>query len=46
MKSSEFLRLVAQANRKCGYPQVAEICEKNAAVFEAEEILEEDNANT
>lgn len=41
MKFSEVLIFVANANRQNGYEEAAAICEKQAAIFEAEEILED-----
>ena len=49
MNKSDILRLFAQANRKCGketgksfYSKYAETLENAAAVYEANEILNED----
>ena len=41
MNNSDFLKLFAQANRKCGYNDYADSLEEKATVYEADEVLKE-----
>lgn len=42
-KTSNLLKMFAKANKICGYDDYAKILEDSAVVYEAKEILEEDN---
>ena len=41
MKTSDYLKLFAIANKRAGHDKYAEILNNQAAVYEAEEILKE-----
>lgn len=45
MDNSDMLRLFAEANRKCGRNEYADLLENTAAVYEAAEILREEQKN-
>jgi len=41
MKNSELLKMIAQANRDCGYSDYAEVIDKYVTVEKAQEIINE-----